>query len=34
LRSSLLENLLRDLGILARSSRGLTVAAHCLCDVE
>jgi len=34
LRSSLLENLLRDLGLLARSSRGLTVAAHCLCDVE
>jgi protease-4 len=34
LHSSLLENLLRDLGSLARSSRGLTVAAHCLCDVE
>jgi protease-4 len=34
LHSSLLENLLRDLGGLARSSRGLTVAAHCLCDVE
>ena len=34
LRSSLLENLLRDLAVLARSSGGLTVAAHCLCDVQ
>jgi hypothetical protein len=34
LRSSLLDNLLRDLGVLARSDVGLTIAAHCLCDVE
>ena len=34
LRNSLLENLLRDLSVLARSSAGLTIAAHCLCDVE
>jgi hypothetical protein len=34
LRDSLLDSLLRDLGMLARSSGGLMVAAHCLCDVE
>ena len=34
LRDSLLDSLLRDLGVLARSSGGLMVAAHCLCDVE
>ena len=33
-RSTLLENLLRDLNILARSAGEFTVAAHCLCRVE
>jgi hypothetical protein len=30
----LVENILEDLNVLMRSSRGLSVAAHCLCDVE
>ena len=34
LRSTLLENLLGDLYILARSAGEFTVAAHCLCRVE
>ena len=34
LRSTLLENLLRDLNILARSAGEFSVAAHCLCRVE
>lgn len=34
LRNTLLENLLGDLKILARSAGGFTVAAHCLCRVE
>jgi protease-4 len=34
LRDSLLDKLLGDLGMLARTSSGLMIAAHCLCDVE
>lgn len=34
LHNSLLENILSDLRMLARSGEGLTIAAHCLCDVE
>jgi protease-4 len=34
LRSSLLENLLRDLHILSASGGELNMAAHCLCGVE
>jgi protease-4 len=34
LPATLLENILRDLRVLTRNSSGLTVAAHCLCDVE
>jgi len=34
LPGTLLENILADLELLARSSEGLTIAAHCLCDVE
>ena len=34
LRSSLLENLLDDLSMLARNSGEFSVAAHCLCRVE
>jgi protease-4 len=34
LPGTLLENIASDLRVLARSSRGVTVAAHCLCDVE
>jgi protease IV len=34
LPGTLLENIASDLRLLARSSRGVTVAAHCLCDVE
>lgn len=34
LHGTLLENILSDLKILARSTDGITVAAHCLCDVE
>jgi protease-4 len=34
LPSTMLENILRDLQVLARSSGGLSIAAHCLCDVE
>jgi protease-4 len=34
LHGTLLENIASDLRLLARSSRGVTVAAHCLCDVE
>ena len=34
LHNTLLENILSDLRMLARSSEGLTIAAHCLCDVQ
>ncbi len=34
LRSTLLENLLEDLNILARTAGEFSVAAHCLCRVE
>jgi protease-4 len=34
LHNTLLENILSDLRILARSNEGLTIAAHCLCDVQ
>jgi protease-4 len=34
LNNTLLENLLSDLRVLSRSNEGLTIAAHCLCDVE
>jgi len=34
LRSTLLEDLLKDLDILARSAGKFSVAAHCLCRVE
>lgn len=34
LRSTLLENLVRDLDVLARNTAGPAVVAHCLCDVE
>ncbi len=34
LRSTLLEDLLRDLDMLARSAGEFSVAAHCLCRVE
>ena len=34
LRSTLLEDLLADLKLLARSAGGFSVAAHCLCRVE
>jgi protease-4 len=34
LPGTLVENILEDLNVLMRSSRGLSVAAHCLCDVE
>ena len=34
LHRTLLENIASDLRVLARNSRGVTVAAHCLCDVE
>ena len=33
-RSTLLEDLLYDLKILARHTSGFSVAAHCLCRVE
>ncbi len=34
LHNTLLENILSDLDMLARSNESLTVAAYCLCDVE
>ncbi len=34
LHNTLLENIISDLNVLARSNEGLTIAAHCLCDVE
>jgi protease-4 len=34
LQSTLLENILSDLDMLVRSNESLTIAAHCLCDVE
>jgi protease-4 len=34
LHSTLLENIISDLKVLARSNDGITIAAHCLCDVE
>jgi len=34
LRNSLFENILDDLKRLGASNAGLTIAAHCLCDVE
>jgi protease-4 len=34
LHGTLLENILDDLGMLARNGEGLTIAAHCLCNVE
>jgi len=34
LHNTLLENILSDLDVLARSNDGITVAAYCLCDVE
>jgi protease-4 len=34
LSGTLLEDILGDLRMLARSSNGMTVAAHCLCNVE
>ena len=34
LHNTLLENILSDLRILSRSNEGLTIAAHCLCDVQ
>jgi len=34
LPGTLLENIAGDLRLLAGSSKGMTVAAHCLCDVE
>ena len=34
LHGTMLENILDDLRVLARSQDGLTIAAHCLCDVE
>jgi protease-4 len=34
LHNTLLESIISDLSMLARSSEGLNIAAHCLCDVE
>jgi len=34
LHNTLLENILSDLRVLSRSNEGMTIAAHCLCDVE
>lgn len=34
LHNSLLENILGDLRLIAENSEGVTIAAHCLCDVE
>lgn len=34
LHHSLFENILGDLKLLAAGSEGITIAAHCLCDVE
>jgi len=32
--NTLLENILSDLRVLSSSNEGLTIAAHCLCDVQ
>lgn len=34
LHNTLLENIISDLKMLSRSNDGITIAAHCLCDVE
>ena len=34
LHSTMLENIISDLKVLSRSNDGITIAAHCLCDVE
>jgi protease-4 len=34
LHHTLLENILSDLRVLSRSNEGMTIAAHCLCNVE
>jgi hypothetical protein len=34
LHNTPLENILSDLNVLVRSNDSLTIAAHCLCDVE
>ena len=34
LHGTLLENIISDLKVLSRSNNGITIAAHCLCDVE
>jgi protease-4 len=34
LQGTLLENIISDLKVLSRSNDGITIAAHCLCDVE
>jgi protease-4 len=34
LHNTLLENIISDLDVLVRSNESLTIAAHCLCDVE
>jgi protease-4 len=34
LHNTLLENIISDLNVLVRSNDSLTIAAHCLCDVE
>jgi hypothetical protein len=34
LPGTLVENILKDLNTLVRSSQGLSIAAHCLCDVD
>lgn len=34
LHNTLLENILSDLRVLSRSNEGMTIAAHCLCNVE
>ena len=34
LHSTLMENIISDLKVLSRSNDGITIAAHCLCDVE
>jgi len=34
LHSTLLENIISDLKVLSRSNEGITIAAHCLCNVE
>ena len=34
LHNTMLENIISDLKMLSRSNDGITIAAHCLCDVE